>query len=89
MIDFLVDSGANIKARDALGRNALHLAAIGKEFFSARYNKGKVVQTLIRLGANPESQDNFGKIPLDYVSPQEDIVINILTDRLKQYRITD
>src|SRR6185369_2730989 len=55
LIDYLLDHGADVKARNSIGVTPLHAALCG--------NPG-VIQSLVSAGANINAQDNEGLTPL-------------------------
>ena len=61
----LIQSGANMEAKDNNGRTPLHQAA------SYWKQALRVAKELIRNGANKNAEDNKGRRPIDLASSQE------------------
>lgn len=59
---YLAERGADLNARDEIGRTPLHLWAMG--------NSVEEVQILLQAGVDPYPLDNEGKSPLDYLNPR-------------------
>ncbi len=68
----LVEAGVDANTMDSqTGQTALHVAA--------RYRATKVLAALLGRGANPNTQDNWGKTPLYYASQTGDAdLVNLL-----------
>ena len=62
-IDMLVRAGAKVDATDAIGRTAVHYAAMG--------DHAAAIDALRRLGANISQVDRFGNTPLHIASEYE------------------
>ena len=58
-LEYLIKHGADIHAKDAQGRTALHHAAIEERTY--------MYSELIRLGADPEARDNNGQTAFEIV----------------------
>lgn len=56
IVQYLLERGAQTKAKDILGSAPLHEAC--------RYGQTGIVQLLLQSGADPDSQDSLGKSPL-------------------------
>lgn len=61
LIKFIIDSGANIKAKNSDGKTPLHVAV---EFHNIDY-----VKVLIERGADLEAKDNNGNTPIMRLNP--------------------
>lgn len=66
---FLVERGANVNLADTLGISSLHHAI--DTTYDAVYSAGqnldlRIVEFLLRSGANPFAMDNRGQTPLDW-----------------------
>ncbi|XP_058801041.1 ankyrin-1-like [Phymastichus coffea] len=64
-LDTLVNSGADVNARDSRGQTALHIAT--------RHTTG-LVKILLRLGAHVDVEDDEGLLPLHYAIRRENSV---------------
>ena len=62
----LLDAGANLHAKDQMGRTALHWAAqIPRWIYSETFpHDGQTTQSLLQRGADKNKVDKFGKTPL-------------------------
>ncbi|WP_303749323.1 ankyrin repeat domain-containing protein [Stenotrophomonas pigmentata] len=60
-VSLLVEHGADVEAKDEMGRTPLHYRANGGDAVGVR--------SLLSLGANPYPLDNEGKSPLEYLDP--------------------
>ncbi|EAX96059.1 ankyrin repeat protein, putative [Trichomonas vaginalis G3] len=68
----LINRGADLEARDEIGRTPLHLAA--------RENCVESVKILLAHGANIFSRDDDGWCALDYAGSEGNVeILNILT----------
>ena len=65
VIEYLVQEGLSVNASDSIGTTALHLAV--------KYNDINAVKLL--LGANVNSSDNFGNIPIANGNPNTNLEI--------------
>jgi len=70
LLKFLIDNGADIKARDREGRTALMLAA---KWESYKLGKAEKVQFLIDNGADIEAKDNEGRTALMFAYDDPEI----------------
>lgn len=59
IVQYLLDRGAQTKAKDILGSTPLHEAC--------RYGQTDIVQILLESGSDPDSQDSLGKSPMHLV----------------------
>ena len=66
MMEFLIDSGANIDEVYSNGKTILHLEAEGHKLGKDTFFNVDVMQLLIKNGANLTVKDDFGYFPLDY-----------------------
>ena len=57
---YLVERGADVKARDMYGRTALHIATW--------YGRADVAKVLVAAGADIDAQDKWGESPLHLVA---------------------
>ena len=62
----LLDAGANLHAKDNMGRTALHWAAqVPRWIYSETFpHDGQTTQSLLQRGADKNKVDKFGKTPL-------------------------
>ena len=68
-IDFFIDLGVDVNARDKSGCSALSNA-----FHSKEYTKpSEIVAKLLAHGANPNTQSDFGETPLMHASSSGDL----------------
>jgi ankyrin repeat protein len=57
VVPFLLQAGADVKAKDRAGMTPLHWAA--------QYRHDKIVAQLVKAGADPTAKDKNGKTPID------------------------
>ena len=62
-IQYLIENGANIEAKDCREETPLHLAS--------SYGKTEVVKYLVSKGANKNAKNNDGKTPYDVARKDE------------------
>lgn len=63
VVEYLIEKGASIKAKDVSGATPLHEAV--------RYGRYEIAMALLKAGADVNAQDSLGKTPLLIISPAE------------------
>jgi hypothetical protein len=79
----LISRGAEVKAKGAFGRTALHWAVIGAIYADEEKHRQALVElaeTLLDRQAPVNAEDDYGNTPLDYqeVSPHDEILYLLL-----------
>lgn len=72
--EMLINSGADVHARDAFGRTPLHVAA--------QYGDPRLIDLLLRAGADPNAVDNKGHTPMHVAAVRRysDLSLRLLFD---------
>ncbi len=63
MVEYLLEEGASVNAKDSSGATALHEAV--------RYGQIEIVNILLDNGADVNARDSLGKTPLLIITPEE------------------
>ncbi len=63
MVEYLLQSGASVNAKDSSGATPLHEAI--------RYGNVDIVKTLLAAGSDVNARDSLGKTPLLIITPEE------------------
>lgn len=63
IVEYLIDKGAQINAKDISGATPLHEAV--------RYGRTDITKLLLASGGNANAQDSLGKTPLLIITPQD------------------
>lgn len=81
MVGYLISRGAKVNHQDVMGRTPLHWAAAAPSERLEGQNRVKIVQMLLKNGADPKIADNNGQTPQDLARAAElDDLVKLFVD---------